>query len=138
MKHYHLHEAIKSAREAGFDVQRNHNSIGRTEVVVAWNGWELVQRGVYTTGNASGQASFINGAVDRIMSVVNAKFHGVLYQSERGYPFAVIAGNPFVWDRHLGLWQCAISSVHHIESTMKRIGNVKVRRTKMYWPEDLS
>lgn len=137
MKHYHLDMAIKRAREAGFDVQRNHNSIGHTEVVVAWGDWELVRRGVYTTGNASGQASFINGAVDRIMSVVNAKFHGVLYQSASGLDFAVIAGVSFVWDRSLKLWQRAISSVHHIESTMKRIGNIKVRRTKMYWPEEI-
>lgn len=142
MKHYHLDMALKRARSMNFFVQRNHNSNGTTEVVVAWGDWELVRRSVYTTGNARGQASFINDAIDRIMQVVNAKFHGVLYQSDRGYYFAVVHGVVhdvgFVWDRHLKLWQLSISSVRHIECEMKRIGNIKVRRTKIYWPEDLS
>ncbi|AUV57143.1 hypothetical protein FDJ47_gp29 [Enterobacter phage Ec_L1] len=136
MKNYFLSLAINEALEHGIDVQRNHNSIGHTEVVVSWN-WELVRRKVYTTGNAIGQAAFISRTVDMIMQVVNAKFHGVLYQSASGLDFAVIAGNSFVWDRSLKLWQLAISSVHHIESTMKRIGDIKVRRTKMYWPEEI-
>lgn len=138
MKHYHLNEALKRARENGFDVQRNHNSIGHTEVVVAYRDWEIVWRNTYTTGNANGQACFINYAIKRICSMMKIEYHGVLYHSDGGCPFVVIAEMSFVWDRHLKLWQRAISSVHHIESTMKRIGAVKVRREKMYHPEELS
>lgn len=138
MRHYHLNEALKRAREAGFDVQRNHNSNGRTEVVVAYRDWEIVWRNTYTSGNANGQACFINYAIKRIESMIQIEYPGVLYQSERGYPFAVISEMSFVWDRHLKLWQRAISSVHHIESTMNRMADVKIRRTKMYWPEELS
>lgn len=139
MKHYHLDMALKRARSLGFDVQRNHNSIGRTEVVVAWGDWELVKRGTYTTGNASGQAAFINGTIDRIMQVVKAKFPAVLYRSDSGAYFSVIAGlESFVWCRHDKKWQSAISSAHFIRSEMKEIGKVTIRREKMYWPEDLS
>lgn len=136
MKHYHLDEALKRARKMRLDVQRNHESNGRTEVVVSWK-WEIVKRGFFTTGNASGQAAFINSSIDRIMSIVNAKIPGVLYRSDRGFAFAVIGGQGHVWDRGLKLWQRSLSSVDHIESAMERIGFINVRRTKVYWPEEL-
>lgn len=139
MKHYHLDNALKRARNMNFDVQRNHNSIGHTEVVVAWGGWEIVRRGTYTTGNASGQADFINHSIDRIMKLVTSSFSAVMYQSENGLNFAVIAGmHSFVWDSHLKIWQCAISSARRVRCEMKEIGLVRIRREKMYWPEDLS